>query len=231
MRLGIGGQINDLDYHDVLAINGTNIDQDFRDGTIYRANGRVSYDFSPGYAAFVFGEFNERQFRDNRDSDGWRMLGGVEFGITPLITGEIGAGYLQQDFDDAVFSDVSAFIYAFGLQWMPTPLMTVNAKGERLLAESSLTTSSSRLDSIFELSVDYEVLRNLIISPGLSYRFQDFQNSGREDHVFEASVKADYLVNRHFHVGLEYGFADRASNVSTAEFTKHVVGMYVRTQY
>ena len=109
--------------------------------------------------------------------------------------------------------------------------MTVNANGERILAESSLTTSSSRLDSVFELSVDYEVLRNLIVSPGLSYRFQDFQNSNREDHILEAFLKADYLINRYLHIGLEYVFADRNSNVSAADFTKHVVGMYVRTQY
>ena len=171
------------------------------------------------------------QFADAQIDLLGRQLGGVEFGITPLITGELSAGYLRQDFDAAVFSDVSAFIYAFGLQWMPTPLMTVNAKGERLLAESSLTTSSSRLDSIFEVSLDYEVLRNLIVTPGFSYRFQDFQNSGREDHVFGAFLKADYLVNRHLHVGLEYDFANRDSNVATADFTKHVVGMYVRTQY
>jgi hypothetical protein len=235
LRLASGAAIEYYDYDDVDAIGGGKIDQDFRDGLIYRIISDATYQFSPGYSAFLRSEANWRHFEDtpttNRDSQGFNILAGLEMDLTRIVRGRVGAGYFWQDYDAANLRTIDGWSYLIGLEWMPTPLFTVNLLGESKVAETTIVGASGRVDRSLALVVDYEFRRNVIISPYAKYTHQSFEGSTREDDLFEVGVDVDYLINRHLSASFEYDYENRSSDVAAVDFDSHRVGVFMKVQY
>lgn len=230
-----GASYVELDYDDVSALNGGIIDQDNRDGEILTIVNRNSYEFSPGYRAFVFGEYNTRDFVGNpglnRDSEGYRVLGGVEFEVSRLLTGEIGLGYLSQNYSEADFEDINGFTYRSGITWHPTTLMTIKINGERSVAETVVVGASGRLDTTAGVTIDYELLRNLIVSPNFNYQFSDFKGVTRDDTNINGGINIDYLLGRQFHFGMTYNYLERESSAPDLDYERQKVGAHVKAQF
>jgi hypothetical protein len=235
LRITTGASVERYNYHDVDAIGGGKIDQDFRDGLIYQIIGDAAFQFSPGYAVFATVEGNWRDFDsvgvNNRDSQGYRVYGGLEMELTRLVSGRFGAGVLGQNYDNALFTDIHGYTYKANITWTPTALMTVTLQGDRVVSETSLAGVSGRIDSTLELIVDYEVLRNVILSPSVGFALEEFEGSPREDKTYSAGVKVDYLVNRYLAVGASYDFATKDSNVAGVDYDRHVVAATIRAQF
>jgi hypothetical protein len=212
------------DFDDLELVGGGTLDQDFRDVNRYDVGGRAGYEFSPGYSVFVDGHYNDRLYDTNEnDSHGWRALTGVAFEITNLLKGEVGVGYVAQDYDEgAEVSDVS---YHLGLVWEPTQLMTVRLDGDRLVGESSLKGSPGTIETSIRALVDYEVLRTLTISPFVGATFQEFIDSPVEAQAIFAGVGADYEINRFLSVGFDYKFEDVQYSGEGADYNRHIVGV------
>jgi hypothetical protein len=212
------------DYEDVRALGGGTLDQDFRDGDIFVVGGRAGYIFSPGYSIFVDAHYNDRNYDTGfNDSTGWRVLSGVEFEITNLLTGEVGAGYMQQDFDTG--DEVSDFSYHAGLIWKPTPLMTVRLAGDRYVGESSLAGSPGPIATTVFTAIDYEVLRTLVGTPFAGIAFQDYISSSIDAQSIFAGIGADYDVNRFLSIGFDYRFEDVDYSGGGVDYDRHFVGV------
>ena len=212
------------DYDDVPMVGGGTLDQDFRNGHGYEAGGRAAYLFSPGYSLFVGAHYNERIYdTGENDSTGWRALSGVEFEITRLLRGEVGAGYMMQDFESG--AEASDFSYHAALIWNPTMLMTVRVDGDRIVGESSLAGSPGTIATSLRAGVDYEVLRSLIIAPFVGVAFEDFISSSVDAQSVYAGIRANYLVNRFLSVGFDYRFEDVRYSGADGDYDRHIVGV------
>lgn len=232
----VGGAIQDLDYDDVNAIGGGVIDQDIRDGQIYTAIFRSAYEFSPGYRAFGLVEGNWRDFgaltaATNRDSEGIEARAGLEFEITRLMAGEVSIGYLRQDYDSTAFQSTDGLAAKASLLWNPTMLMSVTFSGERRVSETTFSGASGHLDTLASIRVDYELLRNLILSPSVGYVEEDYQGVARTDETVTAGVALEYLINRRFSAKAYYVFTSKDSSISTFNYDKNKVGGSVKVQF
>ncbi len=232
----LGGGIQHFDYEDVGAIGGGIIDQDIRDGNIYTVLFRKAYEFSPGYRAFGLIEGNWRDFggntaATNRDSQGVEARAGIEFEITQLMAGELSGGYMYQDYNSPIFSDVGDFAVRGALLWNPTMLMTVNLNAQRLISETTFGGASGHVDTIVSAQVDYEIKRNLIGSPYISYTIEDYQGIAREDKTLKTGVSLKYLINRNFSAKAYYRFTTKDSNINTFDYKRSQVGGTVKLQF
>jgi hypothetical protein len=235
LSVHVGGGIQAYDYDDVAAVGGGTIDQDNRDGRIYSAVGKLAYEFSPGYRMFGLVQGNQRDFgddaTDDRDSKGLEARAGVEFEVTRLVKGEISAGYMTQTYDWSSFDDVGTYALSGSLLWNPTQLMTVSLSANRRISETTVATSSGHVDTILKAGVDYEVLRNLIASPWVSYTLEDYQDIDREDKTLSTGLSLQVLLNRHISAGAYYTFTTKDSDVDTYDYDKNVVGGTLKIQY
>lgn len=235
--LQVGGAVQDLDYDDVDAIGGGKIDQDVRDGQIYTAVLKTSYEFSPGYRAFALVEGNWREFGDNslatlrRNSDGIETRGGVEFEISRVMSGTISAGYLRQEYDAAVFDPVEGVAAEANILWNPTMLMTVELNAKRRVSETTFSTASGHLDTLLSAKVDYEILRNLIGSANVSYIKEEYEGVKREDDTLSTGVSLEYLINRNMSAQAYYVFTTKDSTISNFNYDKNQVGGSVKVQF
>ncbi|GEM_PF-2235025 len=233
IAVSLGAAYSTLDYSSVKAKGGGRLDQDYRDSEILVGGGRLSYLFSPGYRIFGDFRYNDRHYRNATDDDshGYRALGGVAFEITRLLAGEVGLGYMWQDYDRSSEGTRDGFSYHLGLTWTPTPLITVNLDGDRMIADSSIEDDPSRIATTLGASIDYEFRRNIIISPAFAIANNDYSHSSNDNTSYEAGLDVEYYLNRHLAVGANYNYLKRDYKMDASDYDRHLVGVNAKARF
>ncbi|WP_197277363.1 outer membrane beta-barrel protein [Sphingomonas profundi] len=199
--LGIeaGGSAQRYDYA-AVRINGARIGQDFGDFRSVGGHVRLAYAVGPAIAAFVRGGFDASDYPKfdglDRSSKGFSVLAGVQLGLGNLVTGSVGVGYLRENFADPAYGDISGIDYDVALNWNPTPLVSVSLRGSRSLQRSPFVGSAGGISTNATLGVQYELLRQLILTSDVSYTRESYRGLDRDDDYVGAQLGARYLVNR-----------------------------------
>lgn len=235
LTTSVGFRSETYDYGSTRAQNGSVLNLDSLDGQVYALHGRADYAISPTLGWFAAAEGNDRNVRGTPnqplDSQGYRALTGVTFGLTSLITGEIGVGYISQSFVDPTIGTIQAPSYRAIVTWRPTRLLDIHFKAEQLVTQTSQTSSSGVLANAQELGLDYEVRRNIILSMTGAYETDQFSGVVRKDHVVSTDERIKYKLNRFAAVSIYHQYTDRNSDNPLFSFDKHQVGLNVTAQF
>ncbi|MPY74205.1 MAG: outer membrane beta-barrel protein [Alphaproteobacteria bacterium] len=232
VTISAGGDVRRYDYEDVDAQGGGTIDQDDRDRMQYRPGVKVAYELIPGYAAFVRAEGDIRRYDEsvdnegaNRDSQGYDVVGGAALDLTGLLFGDVFAGVRQRYFEDSRFETITGPVVGATLTWIPTGLTTVTLKADSEVIESTDINSSGYSSTGVGITVDHELLRNLILSGGGGFRYDDFEGISRTDKFFTLSAGASYLMNRYLSLGARYSYSNRNSNEAGADYDRNLISL------
>jgi len=218
LKLGVRGDWAHYDYHDVAVIGPPAgiIDEDLRDRTVTALSARADYAISPATAVFVEVAANNRDFRLapplpqlKQDSSGTEVLAGVNFEAGHLARGDIGVGYLQQNYKAAGAKDVSGLGFRGKLEWFPTQLTTVTLNATRSVEDSGVVNPAGQTGGYLftdtGVQVDHELRRNIILTGSVSYTNSDYTQIDRTDNRWLWAASATYLLNRR--VGINAGFS------------------------
>ena len=236
-RFGVRVEVGytDFKWSDTKLTSLPSIDNSDRDRADLTATLKLRYEFSPGYRAFVSATYLDRNYDhtvdrngQNRDASGAYYDVGVSFELSQLLTGEVFAGYSEFDFDDPSFDSVSGFDYGAALIWYPTELTTVRLDARRSFEATTLVDVGGVYTGVVELSVDHELLRNLVVGAQLSYVDESFEGSGRRDTLYGVKMTGEYKLNRNVALGLRYQYWDRNSDLDVDSFSSNEVGAFLK---
>ncbi|MBT0668696.1 outer membrane beta-barrel protein [Novosphingobium profundi] len=210
------GGAEQFDYRTVH-LEDEDVLQNYRDRTAYSISSRLGLRAGSSLRVFVQGYYNWQDYRENfgglsQNSQGYSVLGGVSFGLTALMSGEISVGYLSQDYDEPGSGTVSGLTYAGRIIWNPTALMTAKLNVDRALEASPYYNQPGVIRDGVDLDLDYELLRNLIVSVTVGYRHYDYFGSDRRDSQFRAGLDARWLIGRNLELGLGLSHRDQSSH-------------------
>ena len=235
LTTSIGFRTDSYDFGSAIAQDGTVINQDGRDGQIYSLHSRIDYAISSTLGVFGGVEGNQRDIRGTPghtlDSQGYRALSGVTVGLSNLLTGEFGVGYVQQRFDDPTIGTVEGPSYRARLTWRPTRLLDVHLNAEQLVTQTSDTSATGVLANAVQLGLDYELRRNVIVSLFGGYENDRFFGQLRRDRVITSDARVKYLMNRFAAVSVYYRHITRDSDIPVYSFDKDLVGLNVTAQF
>ncbi|MGY3608738.1 outer membrane beta-barrel protein [Bradyrhizobium sp. Leo121] len=235
LTTSVGFSTDSYDYGSTVSQDGRTINQDARDGQIYSLHSRIDYAFSETLGWFGSAEGNVRDLRGQPlqplSSQGYRALTGVTLGLARLITGEIGFGYVQQQFVDPTIGTIAGPTYHARLTWSPTRMIDVHFNAEQIVTETSVTSASGVLANAVQFGLDYEFRRNVIVSFYGAYEIDRFFGQPRKDQVTTSDARVKYLLNRFAAIAVYYRFTSRESNIPTFSYDKHLVGLNVTTQF
>lgn len=208
-----------LDYDKTNLVNGDDLSNTGRDRNVYEFGGRLGYELTPNYEAFVRVTGNVRKYDQKRDaggvernSDGYVGVAGVSLDLGGVLFGDVYAGYQEQFFYDSTFDDVSGFTAGGTLTWNVTTLTTLNARAARIIQDTTQAGSPAILRTTGGLTADHELLRNLILSAGLTITNDDYQDVDRDDYYYIGGVGAKYMMNRHVYANIGYQYIHHSSN-------------------
>jgi hypothetical protein len=229
------------DYDDVQAFVGPSINQDDRDRNEYNASLRTGYQFTPAYEGFVrFGgirrKYDETPDDDgfNRNSWGYDAVVGLTFDLSGVTSGDVFAGYQKEMLnDDSNLDNISGPTFGASLNWSATTLTTVGASVVRNIETTTVDGASGYWATLGALTVDHELLRNLLLNGTLAVTNNDYEGIARSDWIYTAGVGAKYMMNRNFYATLGYRFRTRDSrnfNGGIADYNENRVRIALEAQ-
>ncbi len=238
LSLRLVGRARHLDFDDARTAAGVAINQDDRDRDIFDVSLRAAYELVPEYEGFIRTTYNLRDYdvapadnRFNRDSNGYEIVAGATADFTGVTFGEIFFGFLSQDYDGSRLNTVDGFSFGATVTWNPTPLTTVKGWARRLVKETTQVDVSGVLHGALGVSVDHELLRQLLLHAEFSYANEEFEGSTREDDLFLAALSVKYMLNRNYFLRADYRFRRRESTVATEEFDQNVFTVRFGAQF
>lgn len=211
-KLTLGGRYERYRYDDRV-LGATVIDLSQRDYEALTGTLRAAIGIGPGVAAFASLAYNRNRYTappigPNRNSHGVTALAGIAFGLNRLLQGEIGAGWVRQDFTASVFPRISGLAYSAQLRWSPTRLTTLRLSGGRTFQRSPILGIAGIQQHEVMLSAEHELLRTLILRPSVRYLVADFQVPAgaerRQERYFTATFGLGWRLTEHFEITADY---------------------------
>ena len=222
-RIGVGAE--NEDYDDVSSITGTTLNQDNRDKWAYSATGQVGYDLYPGYQPFLRFTYTRTEYDEGTvkpDSDTYEAVVGTTLDLTNLLTGEIFVGYLSRSYDESQFKNFTGVAYGLKLDYAVTQLTSISGNVTRGVEEGFGAVPSPRDRTTFQVGVDHELLRNVVLSALAEYQMDDYQNTSQEEDFYLVQAGATYNLNRNFYLRGTYSYSTRDSNLPGEDYDRNL---------
>ena len=237
LSFGIEGRLTGLAYENAVdAVTGRILTQDDRDRDEREVSARVALDIAPGNEIFLrhtrFSRRYERfQGEDlfNRDSDGSETVLGARLDIGALLGGEVFAGFRRQDYDqDERLPEVEGTSYGGALTWNATPLTTIRGQARRVVNESALRQASGYFSTALNLSLDHELLRNVLVGGEVGLTTNEYVGIAREDEILTGTVRAIWKIARAVEADLGLRIQRRDSTFPRDNYDKNYVYLNLR---
>jgi hypothetical protein len=259
-RLGlrIDSTANAFYYDNARTATGTTVVETDRNRMEYTIRPRLEYEIVPGYHAFVQLQANRRDYQSQfdqfgvpHDSHGYEGDAGTAINLGGIINGEIYAGYLKQYYSTdtrptaanptpiANKPSLSGVGFGGNLLWNVTQLTSLRFGLSRTIEETIVTNSVGATVALAEadlvtsasVSVEHELLRNVLLTAGANYTQDDFQGITRTDNSYEGTAGARYLINRNLSAGLDLSYVKRSSNQPGNDYDRELAMASIRTQF
>ncbi|TNF36332.1 MAG: hypothetical protein EP315_04300 [Gammaproteobacteria bacterium] len=227
--------INNTEYNfdDVNTATGV-IDNDTRDHTIATYGLRFNYALNKGYYLFIQGISDNRDYEQafdlngfNRDSDGSVITLGFKFNRSTLLQGEVYAGLLKQQFDDAQFDEVSEADFGAQVRWFTGPNSILNLVIDRTLEETTLNGASSFLYTLYGLRVDQRLTSQWFCNINASHGEADYQMLAREDIYKDYGFGVSFAFFEGLSFDADVRHQQRDSSESTDDYRRNQIMLSV----
>lgn len=240
--LKLDGSVNNYDYSNVATSAGTPIIETNRNRTEYEISGRVSYELAPQYEIFVRASGNKRDYDQKfdaggfqRSSTGYEFDAGATLSIASKVDGEFYIGYLSQSFEDPRLGTAGGLGLGANLLWNVTGLTSIRGTVSRTVEETIVLQASSFIQTAVSISVEHELLRNVLLSANFNYANQDYQDFGRVDDIYGVTLTGKYLLTRNLATTLNIGYTKKVSNAigvsQLAEYQQALIALKLRLQF
>ena len=237
VSLGVEGSYTGIAYEDALdSVTGARLVQNDRNRSESEISARIAWDVAAGNEAYVRATRYVRRYdrpqgedRYERDSDGTEVVIGSRLDLGAVIAGDLFAGYRSQVYEqDERLPAVEGVSYGGALTWNASPLTTLRGTARRTVDESTLRQASGYLASAFELALDHELRRNLLIGVSAGVVNNSYVGIAREDDIATGEIRGTWLMSRSLHAEFGYRVQRRDSTVERDDYEKNFVYLDVR---
>lgn len=230
--------VQNAQYNAVPLVGGGLLPQSAQDITYSQAALRGSYEIIPDYTGYIRISGNLSEYQHTApggvrfNSNGYRADFGLQILPRHLISGEVYAGYLNQIYQ--IGGSLSGADAGGRLVYNITPLTTATLTGLRTIVPSNPSVSASGaayLATTAAVSLDHELLRNLLLSGRIGYENDTYLGVSRTDNIISSAVGFKYLASRNLYLGGTYTYQQRNSTLSNASYTQNILMLRVSTQF
>lgn len=228
------GRFDNYNYtNNFTSINGS-LASAARDRNEYRESLRVGYDIVADTQAWVRGSLNQRRYINTpdasgffRDSSGFDMVAGLQIDFGGITSLEVFGGYLQQDYVDGNFKQVSQPTFGLTGYWNPIREVSVRPFVLRTVNDSGLATAAAYLSTSGGVDVDYKVRPNIKLSAHGDYSIADYSVISRTTNEYDQYVTlraaAVYSPDNVFFIGPSYQYITKTSNLVNQNYDQSIV--------
>ena len=147
-----------------------------------------------------------------RDFNDVAVLAGLDYAADAALRYRLLAGYEVRSFRSRQYRTMQAPIVEGSVIWTPTGLTTVTGIASRHIEDSADETTAGYTETLVQLRVDHEYLRNVLLRANAGAYFNQYNRGGGNQVLWTAGVGATYLLNRNMQLSAGYDFSARQSS-------------------
>jgi len=206
-----------------------------RNGLVYTVTQRTGFDLTPQIYVFVDPSVNWLRYSDStRDSNGYRISGGLGTAAPGIWQGEIFGGYQAQKND--IVGTYDSAVYGVRIGYSPTRFWNIRASLDETLGASTIavggTTGTATRTTTALLNVAYYGLpQDWTVTTRGGFIKTEFVNAPRTDDGWMAGANVAYAVWRNLGLALDYQYKSVDSNTAGQSFNQHVVSLGATYKY
>ncbi|SOB81104.1 hypothetical protein SAMN06297144_1399 [Sphingomonas guangdongensis] len=216
--VSVSGGLNKQTFDNGTTFSGLPLSQEFRDNTNYNgqvegryrlgANTRLLARVGGGGIRYDINPFNGF----DRDSNFYRVEGGVGLTFSELLSGSVTAGFYRQDNADPRFLDSSGLSFSADLLYSPTALTSVRLTADRTVEPGGSTITSGNVRGTGAVTVEHELRPDLILIGNARYSHVEPQGAIPGADEYGGSASALYYLSRRFRFNASVGYSARSSD-------------------
>ena len=192
-------------YDNGRTAQGELVREDTLDRNDIFTEGRADYALTPDTALFASLSGNWRDYRLTppavallRNAQGFEVSTGANFDLSKLARGEVGIGYIYEDYKAHIFSPTHGLGLRGKLELFPTGLTTVTLGGSRSIEDSELPDSADYLATIGTISLDHELYRFIVLSASVGHESDQYQDIDRQVTRTSVGASVTYKIGRRY---------------------------------
>ncbi|TDH35081.1 hypothetical protein E2A64_15325 [Pseudohoeflea suaedae] len=225
-------------FGDAELANGTVISGDDRNTLTTGIRGRIGYELSPALVPFVEASLARTRYDQTIDNTGtersattYGLRAGVELPVGEKLSGEISAGYLLRDIDDAALDDIDAFSIDGSLAWSPMRGTTLTAALSTALEESTTVGQSGSVVHLLSLELEQELRESVIARLTGTAALRKFEGTSAPDNQTRLGLAAevDWSINRYLSLVADAGY-ERTTQPGADDSDTARVGLGLRVR-
>lgn len=204
LRLGATGAANRNVYGDAELSTGGILPQADRNQTLYSLALRGGYEISPALTPFVEAEYGRRIYDNRVDAGGYMrsanrygLRAGAEVDLGEKLNGELSAGWIFENPDDARLGAVSGLSVQGNLLWSPIRGTLVALTGSTEVEGSTTPGASGSILYASTLGVSRELRANLTGTATLGAAWRNYAGSSDRDLTLSAEASLTWWLNRY----------------------------------
>lgn len=235
LRFAANGRVTRERYGAAQLSDGTEISQADRNSTLTMASLRTGYELSPALMPFVEVEAGRRNHDETHDSAGYErsalLLGaraGIAVDFAEKLSGEVSAGWISENFDDARLRTLSGLALAASVRWSPMRGTNVFFDGSTTVEGGSGGDSGSLLYSS-RLRLEHQLRSNLTGELGFGAAWRDYE-AGGHDLTLQGEASLTWWLNRYAGLVTRVRHETRSSSDSAREYDSSSVFLGIRLQ-
>jgi hypothetical protein len=206
LQLRLTGSIEREVFGDAELSTGGTISQSDQNNTLGTVVLRTGYEISPVLTPFVELEYGQQIYEQALDNNGYARSstltgarGGAEIDLGEKFKGEVSAGWINEDLEDARLAPISGPTLAAALDWSPVRGTIVGLDAETTVEGSTTAGESGSILYSGQITVSREVRANLTADLGFGAGLRNYTPDGR-DNIWNAEAGLTWWLNRY--VGL-----------------------------
>jgi len=146
--------------------------------------------------------------QSGRDSFTWEVQGGFNYDFTGLWQARLLVGYRERNYEEPGRKVLAGPAFEGQVMLMPSQLATITVAAARTIEESIRESNVSYTRTAARVTVDYELLRNLIVTGELRAEHRDYPQRGTVTDGIGV-LGAQLLLNRNLAVTANYQRTER----------------------
>lgn len=193
----------------------------------------LDLNYQVGARTSVFGRVQQTEVDYDRsvrslDSEQTDYLVGIRWKPTNRLSGVVGVGRSDKDFDDATLEDYDGSNYYANLGFAISPFSKIQFAASRAIEEPSDIQASFYNSELFGVSWDHSITSHLVFNVYSKWIDDDY-NTGREDQFSDWGLGLDYAWRPWLSAGLYYGEIERESTLRGVAFEDSYFGIRLRS--
>jgi hypothetical protein len=204
------------DFQDVRATDGSILDQDIRNQTIYGAQIRTGYRFSPGYEWVTkfraVHQENEPDALGTNNVQGYEAMTGLAFESSQVLSWRLIGGYGIRDFERAGIDSIGSYLVEGQVHWLPMERLRLAGSIRREIIDTVGADDNGRVDSSILGRMEYEIRHDLAFKLGAELTDTEYLGSPRTDLSARVNASLEYELARNWQLTLGYQYLYRDSN-------------------